>query len=347
MCIGGGHPKDINHTLHRKITFTFASRPVIDQEALQEATRAQFFDNNDELIEVPPERLAALAEVAATASTREDLVSAGHTLIQGELEQLGARGMQNLLDGVASGSKNVEKEFGLVEEAPHGSYLENHARNGAEASNKNSDLLTFALFGKVFADVGGLVMDVITGDTKAAACKFGAIAGGFAGGFAGTPLGLLGVNFGYTAGSIAFEEGCRAANDLESERLKSASKIGQTHAKYSHAVSEHKANGFYTENPMNEHLTEDNFLAGTRDYDLRMEVLRNYDPTRDPSEENAGNGYQRIIEDVGVIQSMGFFHGGTSTGAFQEQGSLRLDQLDFSGFLGSHGGTSTGGGQLI
>ena len=142
------------------MTFTFASRPALDQEALQEATRAQFFDNNDELIEVPPERLAALAEVAATASTREDLVSAGHTLIQGELEQLGARGMQNLLDGVASGSINVEKEFGLVEEAPHGSYLENHARNGAVGSNKN-DVLAKALFGKIFTDVGGLIADIL------------------------------------------------------------------------------------------------------------------------------------------------------------------------------------------
>merc|ERR1711939_1125883 len=119
MGSGERHPQGTHHTL-RTMTFTFATRPVIDQEALQEATRAQFVDNNDELIGVSPERLAALAEVAATASTREDLVSAGYALIQGELEQLGDRGMQNLLDGIASGPIDVEKEFGLVDEAPHG-----------------------------------------------------------------------------------------------------------------------------------------------------------------------------------------------------------------------------------
>ena len=335
------------------MTFTFASRPVIDQEALQEATRAQFVDNNDELIGVSPERLAVLAQAAATASTREDLVSAGHTLIQGELEQLGARGMQNLLDGVASGSINVEKEFGLVEEAPHGSYLENHARNGAVGSNKN-DVLAKALFGKIFTDVGGLIADVITGDKEGATCKLGGIAGGLFGGVLGMPGGPATMNTLYAAGSIAIEEGCRAGRGLESKRLESANVIVKTYSKYnpqaedsSSAISQHKSNGFYTENPLNEHLTGENFLEGNRDYDLRMEVLKNYNPTKDPSEENAGNGDQRIIEDVGVIQSMGFFHGGTSTGAFQEQGSLRLDQLDFSGFLGSHGGTSTGGGQLI
>ena len=329
------------------MTFTFASRLVIDQEALQEATRAQSVEDNDELIGVSPERIAVLAQAAAMETTREDVVSAGTALIQGELEQLGARGMQNLLDGAASGFINRKKEFGLVEEAPHGSHLENHARNGAEGSNKNTDLLTIGLFGKVFADVGGLIKDVISGDTKGAACKFGAIAGGLFGGAAGLPAGPLGMSAGYTAGSIAFEEGCRAANDLESERLKSANKVAQTYAKYSYVVSEHKAHGFYTENPLNEHLTGENFLAGSRDYDLRMEILRNYDPTRDPSEENAGNGYQRIIEDLNVIQNMELFHDGTSTGSFVEQGTVRLDQSDLAGFMGSNGGTSTGGDQLI
>lgn len=262
--------------------------------------------------------------------------------------------MQSVLLGVEAGPANVEEEFGIVEVAPHGSRLEQHAQNGAEGSNKNTDLLALGLFGKVFADAGGLVMDVITGDTKGATCKFGALAGGFFGGFAGIPGGPWGMSGGYTAGSIAFEEVCRAANNLESERLKSTNKLAETYAKYnpqaddySSSIAQQKANAFYTENPLNEHLTGENFLSGTRDYDLRMEALRNYDPTRDPSEENASNGYQRIIEDLNVVQSMDLFHGGTSTGAFTEKGTVRLDQADFAGFLGSNDGTSTGGDQLI
>jgi hypothetical protein len=301
------------------MTFTFATRPVIDQEALQEATRAQFVDNNDELIGVSPERLAALAEVAATASTREDLVSAGYALIQGELEQLGDRGMQNLLDGIASGPIDVEKEFGLVDEAPHGKKLAERAQAGQDSSTANGPS-GFQIAYEA-ARAGNRVNKLANGQGKSLACDLVATK-------VTLYTSLLGSPIGGTVAGVAFNEACQAATGGEGLITKVIKWF------------------FKTENPLKDPI-DSNDLIGTRDYDLKMQILKNYDPVVDPSEESAGSAIYKIIEDIEVIKGMDLYHGGTSTGSFQEEGTIRLDQSDFAGFLGSHGGTSTGGGQLI
>ena len=326
------------------MTFTFASRPVLDQEALQEATRAQFVDNNDELIGVSPERLAALAQAAVTDSTREDLVSAGFALIQGELEQLGGRGMQNLLDGVGSGPVDVEKEFGLVEEAPHGGYLESHARNGQSGANKTPNPAYAAV-----EKARELVTDVVTDgwntgvehgagssehDDASMLYQVGRVAvAATAGALAAGPVSIV---------SAAGLAGIGVAAGV----YKVLGWLGDLAEQGQEARRERISNANKMEDPLKDPIDQ-NDLVGTRDHDLKMQILKNYDPAVDPSEESAGSGIYKYIEDLEVIQGMDLFHGGTSTGSFQEQGTIRLDQSDFAGFLGSHGGTSTGNQQII
>ena len=385
------------------MTFTFATRPVIDQEALQEATRAQSTVSEDELIGFSAERLAALSEVALTASELEGLVSQGMTIVQevlGELERRGAveradgeserrgavgladgeserRGAVGRADGESVRGGGVERADGKPERRGTDGItgeIANHREDmnvdGHEGMQRSIKILEQRVGnirknpgGDKTSTSGGSTNDNArdqTGETDSAiqqtiekvtdgweaGTKFGAnptqenaqkaactVAGGL--------FSILAMIFtkSVSAGGTTYElvkAGCNSSGDWDprAERRRRQEE------------NRNKRPWYRTPHPDEAHGEVPEHLRDLVDRDLSAERIRSMNPRVDPHETDS-SGLERIIEYFEVLESMDLVHGGTSTGAFAEEGTIRLDQLDFSGFLGSHGGTSTGGGQLI
>jgi len=96
----GDDPKGLNQTPLRTMTFTFATRPVMEHKAIRDKQSSQLSMNEDKLIGISSEQIGALAEISATASELDGLVSQGMTIAQEALGQLERRGADELSEGI-------------------------------------------------------------------------------------------------------------------------------------------------------------------------------------------------------------------------------------------------------
>jgi len=253
-----------------------------------------------------------------------------------------SRGMEILQEtmGLAGRRRsNPVDEVKIIDEAPHGAEMGERAQAGQEGSRKFLGALS------AIGRAASAVFKFATGDDSVA-CDFAAFKVGVYTSLFATPVSgaVAGAVFNEVCQKVAFGEG-----PIEGG-LRNAQEETQKHQQQpsssQQSVSYAKAHGLYTENPLQDPIDE-NDLEGTRDYELRMQVLAKYKPTVDPHENDSDSSIGRVIDGLGIVIDMDLFQGGTSTGSFQEEGTIRFDQNDFARFLGTQGGTSTGDDQLI
>jgi len=273
---------------------------------------------------------------------QDELVNSGLSISSRRLETV-----QEIIDLAGGPRSNPVEEASIVEYAPHGSYLENHAKKGQAGANRTPNPVVTQM--SAAEKTVELVKDVVTDGIKVGV-EHGAGSSEHDDASMLYQMGRVAV--AATAGALVggpvaiFSTAGLAGLSVAAGVYKVLGWLGDVAEQGQEARRERIANANKMEDPLKDSIDQ-NDLVGTRDYDLKMQILKNYDPAVDPSEESADSAIYKIIEDIEVIKGMDLFHGGTSTGSFQEEGTIRLDQSDFAGFLGSHGGTSTGGGQLI
>ncbi len=306
--------------------------------------------NEDKLIGISSEQIAALAEISATASELEGLVSQGMTIAQEALGQLERRGADELSEGITGKIVNhregmnvdghagmqrsiniLEQRVGNIRNNPNGGDTLDRSRNSASetesAMSQATERVTEAFeAGREFG------RNPTQENARKAACTVLANAAAGATTVVTKSVGAGGTAYGLTKAACDSLAESRWDPRVERRRRREANKNSRPWGS--------------TPLPENAHGEVPEHLQQFSKRDLASERLRRLNPRIDPSELDS-TGLVRVIEDVDLIQSMDLFHGGTSTGAFIEGGTLRLDQADLAGFLGSNGGTSTGDEQLI
>jgi len=339
------------------MTFTFTARSSVDREEMQRAVRAQSSVTEDEVIAVNPEKLSSLAAASIAISELEDLASQGLTITEEFLGELGRSGFDDLSDGITGGIQNhreslkvdghagMQRSISILEQRaekvrrnPDNDAETKSSGNTLDNTRNQADNTQSALEQTVekVSDGWEAGREFGANPTKEngqkAVCKV-----------AGNVFSLLAI---VGTKSIALGGTTYALVTKGCDWLMNLDWDPQEERRRRQRENQNSRPWYRTPHPDEAHGEVPHHLQDLVDRDLASERIRNMNPRIDPHETES-SGFERIVEFVEIINSLDLVHGGTSTGAFFENGTVRLDQSDFAGFLGSNGGTSTGGDQLI